>query len=193
MTAFRAFAILAALCSGVLLAAPPARADDPPQKAALCSTCHGANGVPVAPNIPVLWGQNEGYIYLQLRDFKLGHRKNPLMSPVAAQLEKQDMLDLAAWFSARTWPALRQKPPPDAVAKKAEQAINAAVCQSCHLANWQGSGTTPRIGGQQGDYLKSTMAAFRDGQRTNNPWMTALLKTYSDSDIDALARYLAAQ
>ena len=35
------------------------------------------------------------------------------------------------------------------------------------------------------------MAAFRDGERSNNPWMAALLKTYSDADIDALAKYLA--
>ena len=36
------------------------------------------------------------------------------------------------------------------------------------------------------------MDAFRDGARANNPWMTALLKTYSDQDIAAMAAFLAA-
>ena len=47
----------------------------------------------------MIWGQNEGYLYLQLRDFKSGARKNDLMAPIAATLEKDDMLALAAYFS----------------------------------------------------------------------------------------------
>ena len=41
------------------------------------------------------------YIYLQLKDYKEGRRKNPMMSPVAAGLEKQDMHDLAAYFASQ--------------------------------------------------------------------------------------------
>ena len=40
-------------------------------------------------------------------------------------------------------------------------------------------------------YLRTTMLAFKTGERANNPWMSALLKTYSDADIDAIAEYLA--
>jgi cytochrome c553 len=65
------------------------------------------------------------------------------------------------------------------------------VCRSCHLANWQGDSVTPRLAGQEEQYLRETMTRFRNGERTNNPWMVALLKTFSDSDIDALAKYLA--
>ena len=191
MTTTRACLILAALVGGFVAAPRSGHAGDAPEKAALCSACHGESGVPVDPNIPVIWGQNEGYIYLELRDLKLGNRKSDVMGPIAATLEKQDMRDLAAFFAAKPWPALRQPSPPPDVTKRAEQAINAAVCQSCHLANWQGSGTTPRVGGQQRGYLQATMAAFRDGTRANNPWMTALLKTYADRDIDAMAAYLA--
>lgn len=187
----RTLLILAALLAAVAAPARAVRADDAPQKAAVCSACHGETGVPTAPNIPVIWGQNEGYIYLQLRDFKLGNRKNALMSPVAATLEKQDMLDLAAYFAAKHWPALNQPRAPADVARHAETVDNSAGCKGCHLANWQGDSTTPRLAGQQIAYLRSTMAAFRDGGRTNNPWMAALLKTFSDADIEALARYLA--
>lgn len=191
MTPTRTVLVLAALLGGFLGLPHSARADGVPEKAAVCSACHGEQGVPVDPAIPVIWGQNEGYIYLQLRDFKLGNRKNPMMSPVVETLEKQDMRDLAAYFAAKSWPMLSQPTPPPDVTQRAEQAINAAVCQSCHLDHWQGDSTTPRVGGQQLGYLRATMAAFRDGARTNNPWMAALLKTYSDADIDAVARYLA--
>jgi len=192
MTPTRSLVILLALLGAFLLPAA-ARAETAPPKSAVCLACHGANGVPVAKYIPVIAGQNEGYLYLELRDYHLGNRKNPIMGTIAAQLSKQDMLDLAAWFSSQSWPALNQPAPKPEVRKRAETAINAAVCQSCHLANWQGASTTPRVGGQQIEYLRATMAAFRDGHRTNNPWMAALLKTYSDDDIDALAQFLAAQ
>ncbi len=191
MTPIRAIPSLVVLLCAMLAAPTAPRADPAPEKAALCGACHGENGRPVAPNIPVLWGQNEGYIYLQLRDFRLGNRRNDMMSPVAAGLEKQDMRDLAAYFAAQPWPALEQPSAPADVAQRAETVDNSAGCKGCHLANWQGNSTTPRIGGQEIGYLRATMAAFRDGQRTNNPWMAALLKTYSDADIDALARYLA--
>ena len=172
------------------LASPAARAQQS-DKATLCLACHGKQGVPVNPAIPVIAGQNEGYLYLELRDYKLGNRKNVTMTAVAAGLSKPDMLALAALFAGQQWPALNQKAPSPDQAKRAETAINAAVCQSCHLANWQGASTTPRVGGQRAGYLRATMAAFRDGSRANNPWMSALLKTYSDADIAALAAYLA--
>lgn len=183
----------AALLFAMLIALPAAQAQDTPPKAALCAACHGQNGVPITPDIPVIWGQNEGYLYLELRDYKLGNRKHPVMSAIAAGLEKQDMHDLAAYFAARPWPNLNQPSAAPDIAHIAEAANNTAGCKGCHLDAWQGNSATPHIGGQQAAYLRATMAAFRDGARANNPWMTALLKTYSDTDIDALATYLAGQ
>src|SRR3990170_8277006 len=69
------------------------------EKAKLCATCHGEQGIPINKTTPVIWGQNEGYLYLQLRDFKSGARKNDSMAPIAATLEKPDMQALAAYFT----------------------------------------------------------------------------------------------
>ncbi len=193
MTPNRARLVLAALL-GLVLAGPRAgHAAGIDDKVALCNACHGPNGVPVNPQIPVIGGQNEGYLYLELRDFRLGNRKSTVMGPIAGTLEKPDMLALAAYFAAKPWPALGQPSAAAELAGRAEKAINAAVCQSCHLANWQGNGTTPRLGGQERGYLQATMTAFRDGTRANNPWMSALLKTYQAADIEAMAAYLAGQ
>lgn len=173
------------------LCAVAARADTVEEKAAVCGACHGENGVPVDKSIPVLWGQNEGYIYLELRDYKVGNRKSETMSPIAAGLEKPDMKALAAYFAAKPWPNLQQPSAAAAIAQHAGTIENSAGCKGCHLADWQGDSTTPRLAGQGLDYLRETMAQFRNGDRTNNPWMAALLKTYTDSDIDALAKLLA--
>jgi cytochrome c553 len=191
MTPTRLWLIFTVHLAAALTFAPAVRANEAPEKAAVCASCHGESGVPIDPAFPVIWGQNEGYIYLQLRDFKLGNRKSDVMGPIAATLEKQDMRDLAAFFAGKPWPALNQPRAPEDVARHAETVDNSAGCKGCHLANWQGDSTTPRLAGQQLGYLRATMAAFRDGTRANNPWMAALLKTYSDADIDALAKYLA--
>lgn len=181
------------LTAALLGRAAEALADPIEGKAAICGACHGANGVPANPSIPVLWGQNEGYIYLELRDYKLGNRKNPTMTAIAMGLEKPDMKALAAYFAAKPWPNLQQPSAPAGLAHRAEGMSASAACKGCHLDAWQGDSATPRVGGQYLQYLRQTMTQFRSGERANNPWMTALLKTYSDQDIDAMAAYLAGQ
>ena len=100
-----------AVCVAILAmatAGSPALAQPVEEKAAVCSACHGEDGVPADKSIPVIWGQNEGYIYLQLRDYKLGNRKNETMAQIAGGLEKPDMQQLAAYFAAKQWPDLGQ-------------------------------------------------------------------------------------
>ena len=36
----------------------------------MCLACHGENGVPNYAESPVIDGQHEGYLYIQLRDYK---------------------------------------------------------------------------------------------------------------------------
>ena len=71
------------------------------EKAALCSACHGADGnTPLAPEYPRLAGQPHDYLEKALRDYKSGKRKNPLMGPQALNLSRQDMKDLAKYYSS---------------------------------------------------------------------------------------------
>ncbi len=69
-------------------------------KAAVCAACHGVNGIGMQPLWPNLAGQKAEYIVKQLKAFKAGTRKDPLMSPQAAPLSDQDMENLAAYFSS---------------------------------------------------------------------------------------------
>ena len=76
----------------------------------VCGACHGPEGnKPSAPDQPVLAGQYPDYLIQALSDYKSGRRNNPIMKGFAAQLSKQDMEDLAAWFSSRPTPLHDQR------------------------------------------------------------------------------------
>ena len=70
-----------------------------PKSAALCIACHGANGISNNDLWPNLAGQKKDYLHKQLVAFKSGERKDPLMSPIAANLSKEDITELASFFS----------------------------------------------------------------------------------------------
>src|SRR5215471_19574156 len=161
----------------------PTHAQSVDDLAASCAGCHGENGVPQQPNMPVIWGQQQGYLYLQLRDFKSGARKDDVMSSIAQALERSDMQALALYFSQKPWPGLEQPSAPPDVAARALRAINSIVCTSCHQANFVGDSTQPRLAGQRRDYLEKSMLDFRNRSRGNNPGMTDLMLAISEQDI----------
>src|SRR5262245_14530477 len=103
------------------------------EKAQVCSACHGENGSPQDKSTPIIAGQHQGYLYLQLRDYKLGTRANEVMAPIAQALERDEMMALAEYFSKQRWPSLRQ-PPASAEETAIAQRANVAVgCTGCHL------------------------------------------------------------
>jgi len=177
------------LLAGLLPAGAAAQSVD--EKAQLCAGCHGENGLPQQPEAPVIWGGTQGYLYLQLRDYKSGARQNDIMTPIAQSLERDEMLALALYFSQKPWPDLQQPRAPKDVAARAQKAINSIVCTSCHQSSFQGEGTQPRLAGQRKDYLQQTMLDFRTRKRANNPGMTDLMLAISEQDVADCAAYLA--
>jgi cytochrome c553 len=70
--------------------------------AQVCAACHGPDGnKPSAPDQPILAGQHYDYLVRALTDYKIGRRNNPIMKAFASQLSKDDIEDLAAWFSSQ--------------------------------------------------------------------------------------------
>jgi cytochrome c553 len=70
--------------------------------AQVCAACHGPEGnKPSDPSQPILAGQHYDYLVRALTDYKIGRRNNPIMKGFAAQLSRQDIEDLAAWFASR--------------------------------------------------------------------------------------------
>jgi cytochrome c553 len=161
------------------------------EKAAVCGACHGADGNSTIPQNPILAGQTARYIYLQLRDFKEGRRKDPIMSPMAANLSKQDMLDLGAYFSAQKHSSQNSKGD-SALITKGKAVADAAICTMCHLGGFSGQNEIPKTGGQHYEYVLKQLQDFKTKRRTNDAGnMTAVLRTISDEDLVAVAAYVA--
>jgi cytochrome c553 len=185
------------LYSGIVVVAAmaftitPLSAEGLDQQVQVCSACHGENGKPVDKTIPNIWGQQAGYLYIQLRDFKRGDRKSEIMQPIASAFERDDMMAIAEYFSTKPWPDLGQPRAPKDVAQRARTADGSVGCTGCHLDHFQGDSTVPRLAGQGRDYLARTMADFRTRARGNNPGMSDLMIATSTDDLAALAEYLA--
>jgi cytochrome c553 len=191
-----AIAFVVASTVGALAAiAVPARADDDAvaAKAQACATCHGQNGTPISANFPIIWGQQGNYLYKELHDFHSGDRKNPIMAPLVQGTSLDDLRTLANYLAAKLWPgkqtastaAPSPAPPSDAIAAKIQ------TCKACHQANFEGGAPAPRLAGLSAEYLTSAMNAFANGTRTNNLDMPGFMKALSQSDREAIAKYLA--
>jgi cytochrome c553 len=71
-------------------------------KSTTCAACHGTKGQSdVAPTNPILAGQYESYLVNALQSYRSGARQNAIMNGFAATLSDQDIVDLAAYFSAQ--------------------------------------------------------------------------------------------
>ena len=187
-----AFVIAAGFGFGLnLCGSPPANAESIEDKTQVCAGCHGQDGKPIDKTIPVIWGQQQGYLYIQLRDFKRNDRKNEIMQPIASAMERQDMMDIAEYFSNKPWPDLGQPRAAKEVSDRAVSANHSVGCTGCHLDHFQGDGTVPRLAGQSREYLAKTTADFRSRARGNNPGMSDLMLATSPDDLAALSEYLS--
>jgi cytochrome c553 len=161
------------------------------KKAEACFGCHGPAGNSLLAQYPILAGQTARYLYLQLRDFKEGRRKEPQMEPFVADLSRDDMLDLAAFFAAQKPRPAAFKPDPARLARGKAKA-DETLCTMCNLGGFGGQNEIPRVAGQQYDYTVKQLRDFKNRVRTNDAGnMTAVARTLSDQDIEDLGHYLA--
>jgi cytochrome c553 len=161
-----------------------------------CAICHGPQGVSDA-NSPNLAGQFAAVTWKELNDFKTGARVNVVMSPFAANLSNQDMLDIAAYYaylprvpSNKLDPAIAAPP----IVTTGAPMRNIAPCGSCHgdIDNKAGS---PWLGGQSAVYIKAQLQAFAAGTRRNDisQQMRNIARQMTAEEIDQVARYYEAQ
>jgi cytochrome c553 len=157
----------------------------------VCGACHGADGNSANPQYPVLAGQSWRYIYNELRDYKEKRRDNPVMSPFAANLTRDQMIALGNYYAAqKARPVSFQA---DATRVEAGKKIaDAALCPMCHLGGFVGQNEIPRVAGQWPQYVKKQLEDFRAHRRTNDAGnMTSITRNLSDEDIENLAQYIA--
>jgi cytochrome c553 len=161
------------------------------EKAKACVACHGPDGNSENPVYPILAGQSWRYIYIQLKDFKEGRRRDPVMSPMAAGLSRDDMIALGNFFAAQKPLPIKFKADGARVAAGAKIS-EAVLCPMCHLGGFVGQNEIPKVAGQYPEYIRKQLADFKARRRTNDAGnMTSVAGTLSDDDIESLAQYIA--
>ena len=155
-----------------------------------CFVCHGENGASTQPTYPILAGQEFYYLYVQLKDFKSGLRKNAIMSPLVANIEKQDLRLMAEYFGEQEWQGADFTASPEQISA-GKKVVDAGQCVACHLGAFNGNSRNPRLAGQHFEYLNKTMLDFKNKQRNNAQPMNALFSTFSDDEIKAVSQYLS--
>jgi cytochrome c553 len=178
-------ALFGAVVVLTMAAAPTQAADDIASRLEICSACHGPNGTPTNLAAPVIWGQQENYLYKELHDYHSGERANAIMSPMVKPFSLDDLRKVAAYFAAKSWPATQSTaaagPPPEGI----------AMCRACHGQNFEGGAPAPRLAGLSYDYLIGAMRSFADGKRTNNLDMPGFMRALTDDQREAIAHYLS--
>jgi cytochrome c553 len=183
-------------------AAAPASKGDPKAAEAIvnkvCVACHTATGNSTTPANPKIAGLNAEYINKQLTNFKSGERKNPVMAGIVKDLSPQDMLNLAAYFSA-------QQPKPgtskdmelallgEKIFRGGVQGAGVPACASCHGPQGKGIPVQfPRLAGQHADYIYKQLNAFRVEARANDAakMMRTIAAKMTDADMKAVASYI---
>ena len=160
------------------------------KKAQACIACHGPDGNSAVPQFPILAGQTARYLYLQLKDFKEGRRKETAMDPFVANLSREDMFDLAAYFAAQRLRAPNFKVD-EARAARGKAKADETLCTMCHLGGFMGQNEIPRVAGQHFEYIVKQLRDFKGYRRTNDAGnMASVSKTLTDRDIEDLAHYL---
>ncbi len=180
---------------GGAAAAPPAApaVDYGKRFAAECSACHGADGRSDMPGVPVLAGQHSLYVITQLFLFREGRRDFAPMVALAKQMTDTDLRG----FSDAIGKLPAVPPPASAAPDPNRMRLGLALAQQhkclfCHGNDLAGGQQVPRIGGQKEDYVRMTLHGFKSGQRpAYTRAMTEALSQVADSDLDALAYFVA--
>lgn len=170
-------------------------------KAAVCAACHGADGNSTAnPEWPSLAGQHTVYLERQLQAYRDAQRPDPGMQSFAQSLSEQDMLDIAAYFSAQT---ITVKGADPALVDRGQRIYRGgipergiAACIACHGPSGSGNPLAgyPRLSHQHAPYLSATLRAYRSGDRRSDTALNQVMRNVAelllDDEIEALASYM---
>lgn len=175
-------------------------------KSATCAACHGPDGNATIPMYPKIAGQHAGYIYKQLKEFKLAMetggkegRMNAVMGGMVMPLSDQDMKDLSAYFASQTMTAGSTPediiPAGQALYRGGDMERGIPACQACHGPRGVGQSLAgfPKVSFQHPEYIKSQLELFRSGKRANdmNGMMQDIAVKLTDEEIDIISKYMA--
>jgi cytochrome c553 len=158
-----------------------------------CAGCHGENGISTTELVPHIAGQRSVYLYLEMKAYQSGIRRQTIMGNVVKYLNDAALVNAAAYYASLDPPqpsttTVALKPDPVEAGKAA-----AASCGGCHgetgVSKLPG---TPNLTGLDPKYLVAAMQAYKSGRR-NNDTMKAMLANINDESFNNIALFYALQ
>ncbi|MGI2260584.1 c-type cytochrome [Shewanella sp. GXUN23E] len=194
--------------AGLLLAvafAPAIAAEPPamPPQAAVCTSCHGAQGQGIVPTGPRLAGLSASYMEKQIKDFQAGTRQNAIMAPMSMMLQGDAAIStVTGFFAAQPIAPLSPilqgeqqgfEDPAQQLAYMGDWSRNLPACVSCHGPSGVGGGDFPRLAGQQANYLKDQLIAWQKGTRKGDVdnMMGNVANKLTAEEVELMANYFA--
>ncbi len=168
-----------------------------------CSACHGMDGATgLDPTYPNLAGQNERYLFEQLKLIQSNERVILLMTGQLTGKADEDLRNIAAYYASLSGKTRRATGDDESIAKA--EAIyrggimrkGVAACTACHSPTGNGNALAgfPALGGQPAPYLIAQLKAYREGERTTDETYGGMMRDIAggltDREIAALADYL---
>jgi len=156
-----------------------------------CGYCHGLDGNSGRAGFPRLGGQQAAYLRKQLEDFRAGRRgdQHHPMRTAARALSEPELDEVVRHFAAQMPPAADTLPELYRSGRK-----GLAPCAGCHGEHGEGRAAVPRLAGQQPEYLRAQLLAFRRGERRNDGGvMGAVARALREDEIALLAAALGAR
>ena len=169
-------------------------------KATICSACHGENGQSTQPLWPNIAGQHARYLVQQLHYFQTGtERQSPVMSPLVASLNTQDIEDIAAFYAQKPLAPAKTASSPSSHGEQLYRAgdisLHIPACITCHGPDGRGAEQAgfPMISHQQPEYLIQQLQAFKTKKRRTDPLeiMRSICAQLTEKDMQELANYIA--
>jgi cytochrome c553 len=182
----------------------------PDKGVAACASCHGQRGEGMAASaFPRLAGQSAAYLAHQIESFANDTRANPIMSPIAKAMTREQNLATAAYYAslnAGTSASAQNQAPSAAgkadtgrgqrLASAGDDAAQVQACANCHGPGGTGEAPAyPYLAGQHASYLANALNEWKTGSRKNDVsgQMQGIASRLADADIAALAAYYAGQ
>lgn len=179
-------------------------------KTASCVSCHGEHGNSAMPMFPKLAGQNSVYIANQLKDFKSGERKDPMMAPLAMSLTENDITDIANYYADQKVAGEHEEPLDTAEEKAEYDAMvklggdlyrngdlkrEVSACIACHGPHGEGNKPAgfPALKAQHATYLVKALTDYQTGKRANHHenMMHMIAQKMTEAEIKAVATRIA--
>jgi len=158
------------------------------ERAIFCNTCHGQDGSATRVNYPSLAGQNPVYLLDQIEQFADGSRKKLVMNVLAETFSVEEKVTLALYYSAMPLEPTEA----DLDLARHGAPVYQLRCAACHGPAGRGEEGYARIAGQQPGYVATVLREYKSGQSPRRfSVMYGIASALSESDIDAVAHYIA--